>query len=236
MRSAPNNFNLRFAGGRAEFTPIPTGTATATGTITPTPTGTVTVTVTVTETPTATPTGPGTAVPTPTHGFPNSIPTPTWCPPWLLTPSPVGIYGVVPDFSIPWPSGSGSSITTTVEITFTMHITPVLTAQALLLTPIAQAEQMTSAFSPESAQDFSQAATGYMSPALSWLSILNPTNAAWQTEAGPLWALSPVLLPLLPILLISLLLAIGNMLLFIFNWLLKLFDVIIKLIELIPGE
>jgi hypothetical protein len=74
-----------------------------------------------------------------------------------------------------------------------------------------------------------------MAPALDWLRILNPLNAAWTEPGGALWALAPILLLLAPLLVTAVIITFLRYWVFFIEWIRRFLDMLIKIIELIPG-
>ena len=222
-------------------TPTSTSTSTPTGTITATSTPTGTLTSTPTATNTATPTStstptptflPGTTIPT---SFPDSIPTPECvvCPPTpTMNGSPLPELGIV----LPTMAPLSAGMSVTVSISVTAIIGAVQTVQAGVETPAAALQTSTAQFSWQAGQERAATWADTMRPALDWLSIINPNHPAYSATGGPLWALAPVLLPVLPIIAASILISFVRFFIWVSGWLLKLLDVIFKILELIPGE
>lgn len=216
-------------------TAVPIGTATPSPTLTSTPTNTATSTPT--NTPTETPTGTPPPTATPNTGLPDSIPG--IC--YVVTPAPFANLGPLPDLGLVVPTlRTLPTLTATITISATAIVVAVQTIQAGIATPAAMVQTVTGDYSWESGQQIAASWTSRMQPALDWLAILNPSNAAYTTEGGPLWALAPVLndpyIPLLPLVVVGLIVAFVRLYIWIIGWLLKLIDLVIKLIELIPGE
>lgn len=169
---------------------------------------------------------------TPTIAFCECTPVTAIIPPTIVA-------GQLPDLSLPIPTLMPSptfTMTGTVTISATVILAAIGTLEAGIATPAAALATVTTNYSYESGQLVSLDWSDQMDPALSWLSILNPDAAAWSSSGGPLWALAPLILPILPILAAGLLVAFFRVFLWFMAWFLKLIDLLFKLIELIPGQ
>lgn len=231
-------------------TPTPTETPvdfiivqspTPTSTPTNTPTATATGTLEPTNTPLPTE-GPGTPTRTPSPVPPTAI-TPVIVPPpgacSICLSTPPSNLSPVPELGIVLPtlqSSSGFYLTATITISITSVVGAVQTIEIGISTPMAGLRTTTAQFSWETGQLRATSWAGQIQPALNWLSIVNPNHPAYQSSGGPLWALAPVLLPVLPIIGASILIAFIRFFIWIVGWFLKLLDVVFKLLELIPGE
>lgn len=160
----------------------------------------------------------------------------------VTSPTAPNAY-TMPDLSIDLPTlrplgtpTSTGTIIATPGISTTAIIDLFSTLEAGISTPEASISTAVANYSWQAGSDLSATSSAVMQPALSWLSILNPTSPAWTTAGGPVWALAPVIVPVLPILVIVSLVVFARFLLWLAGWLLKGIDIIIKLIELIPGE
>lgn len=191
-----------------------------------------------------------TSSPTPA-GTPTGTPGPTLTvsPPTLgddpicvaVTVAPTPIQYSMPDLSISIPTLRPlTTETITVTASPALSTTAIIaffgTVEAGMQTPAAAIETASAGYSWQAGADVSATSVIVAAPALEWLAVLNPQATAWQLEGGPLWALSPLIMPVLPIFIILFAVLFVRFLLFVIGWLLKLFDVVIKLIELIPGE
>jgi hypothetical protein len=153
----------------------------------------------------------------------------------LIPPATIG--GVLPDLAVQLPTlRTLPTITVTIAISVTAVADSISTLQAGIGTPAAAMQTATSGYSWQSGQARAANWAAWMQPALSWMAILNPNNPAWNASGGPLWALAPLLVPVLPIIAVGLIVAFIRFWLFFMNWLLKFIDLIFKLIELIPGQ
>lgn len=160
----------------------------------------------------------------------------------VTSPTAPNAY-TMPDLSIDLPTlrplgtpTSTGTIIATPGISTTAIIDLFSTLEAGISTPGASISTAVANYSWQAGSDLSATSSAVMQPALSWLSILNPTSPAWTTDGGPIWALAPAIMPVLPILVIVSLVVFARFLLWIAGWLLKGIDIIIKIIELIPGE
>ena len=189
------------------------GTATPTGTTSPTPTFVSTAT-------------PGGAI----------LPTAACLP--LASPTLPIAYSM-PDLSLELPTLKAlptSATTATTTLSTTAIVAFFGTIEAGIATPGSGIATAVASYSWQSGANLSATSVAAANPALAWFAILNPSAPAWTTSGGPLWALSPILMPIMPIFIVLFGVLLVRFLLFVVGWLLKLFDVIIKLIELIPGE
>lgn len=153
----------------------------------------------------------------------------------LVPPTTIG--GVLPDLAVQLPTlRTLPTITVTIAISVTAVADSISTLQAGIGTPAAAMQTATSGYSWQSGQARAANWAAWMQPALSWMAILNPNNPAWNASGGPLWALAPLLVPVLPIIAVGLVVAFIRFWLFFMSWLLKFIDLIFKLIELIPGQ
>jgi hypothetical protein len=147
------------------------------------------------------------------------------------------VGGVLPDLAVALPTlRTLPTITVTIAISVTAVADSISTLQAGIGTPAAAMQTATSGYSWQSGQARAANWAAWMQPALSWMAILNPNNPAWNASGGPLWALAPLLIPVLPIIAVGLIVAFIRFWLFFMSWLLKFIDLIFKLIELIPGQ
>jgi hypothetical protein len=150
-------------------------------------------------------------------------------------PPPPARRGALPELGLVIPTLRPlATITVTVVLSVTAIIAPVQTLQAGLSTPVAAVATASAAYSWASGEALATSWTIWMEPAMDWLAILNPLN--WTFVGGPLWALAPLLVPLLPIVATRLIVVFIRFALWFGSWCLKLLDVLFKLIELIPGE
>lgn len=150
---------------------------------------------------------------------------------------PTANLSPLPDLAIVVPTlQTLPDITATIEISSEVLIGSIQTMQAGVETPVADVLSATDRLDWQSGQDTAATMVAHVSPALDWLAILNPANAGYNHAGGALWALEPIIVPILPILSVSLIIVFVRFLLFMLNWFLKLIDLIVKLIELIPGE
>ncbi len=186
---------------------------------------------------------PGTPTPTssptltPTMMLPEitgiSLPT-VGCVP--ANPSPTHIAYAMPDLSIIIPPRPATPMPTiTMAISTTALVAFQQTLVAGISTPAAQMSTASASYSWQSGQDMAATAGTLMSPGLRWVALVNPQHPAWSMEGTALWALLPLLGPVMPIILFYLGVAFVRFSLWLFQWFLKLLDVVIKLIELIPG-
>lgn len=74
-----------------------------------------------------------------------------------------------------------------------------------------------------------------MAVAIGWMGMINPSAPAWSRPGGPLWAIRPLVLPVMPILLVVLLVVAARVILWLVRGFLYIVEWVIKLIELIPG-
>ena len=128
------------------------------------------------------------------------------------------------------------TITATPGLSLTAIVAFFATVEAGMATPGQALQTAVANYSWQAGSNLSATTVARAQPALAWLSVLNPAAPAWQAEGGPLWALQPLIGPVLPIVGILFTVLIAQFALWLTGWLLKLFDVVIKLIELIPGE
>jgi hypothetical protein len=148
----------------------------------------------------------------------------------------------MPDLSLsvptmrPFTATPTGTITASIALSTTAIVGLIATVQAGLSTPMVAVETASSNFSWSAGVALSSTTSAGAQPALAWLSVLNPSTPAWQSEGGPLWALAPAVLPILPIAGIFLMVVIARFLLWLAGLFLLLIDYVIKLIELIPGE
>lgn len=195
---------------------------------------TVTATLTVTATPTATTTATATGT---SASFPS---VPTVSPGVIVTPMPAPTSidsGQLPDLSITLPTlVTLQCPTATIVIAGTAVIGIVQTVQASVQTPAAAMQTASAPYSWQGGQSVAVSWTVQMGPALTWLAIINPANTGWGIVGGPLWALAPLLLPVMPIVGVGLIMIFIRFFLWVSAWFLKLLDQVFKLIELIPGE
>lgn len=133
------------------------------------------------------------------------------------------------------PTATGT-ITATPALSTTALVQFVATVQAGISTPAASMATVSAGYNWQSGAELSATTVAAAAPALAWMAILNPSSPAWQTEGGPLWALAPLILPVLPIIGFFFLVLLVRFVLFLADIILKIVDLIIKLIELIPGE
>jgi hypothetical protein len=223
--------------------PTSTPPATSTATIASTATATTTST-TVRESPTSTPPGapsptstsPGSATATPTlAAFPAQTPRPA--PLVTAVPAPTSNDGPLPDLGVIIPTLRPlMPITATITISATAILGAVQTMQAGVSTPAAAVATASAAYSWTSGQQTAAAWSTTMQPALDWLAILNPANSLWTLGDGPLWAIAPLILPILPIFGVGIVIVGIRFFLWLSAWFLKVVDLVVKLIELIPGE
>lgn len=157
------------------------------------------------------------------------------CVPGVVQPTPNA--GAPPDLAIVIPTlRTLATVTATIEVSVTVVVAALSTIEAAISTPAAAVETAAAGYSWTNGESQAASWTATIEPALSWLAILNPLNPAYSIEGGPLWALAPVLVPLLPIVVVSVLIAFVNFFLWLLKWLLAFIDLVCKLIELIPGE
>jgi hypothetical protein len=201
---------------------LPTGTATATATATATVTATTTTTSTATATSAALP-------PPPTiSAGPTLTPLPA---PTRSTDDPFPDLGIVLPTLEPLVCP-----TVALVISDTAVISVVQTMQAGLSTPVAAVQTASAPYSWAGGATLAASWTVHLGPALTWLAVINPANTGWGVVGGPLWALAPLLLPILPIFGVGLLIVVVRFVLWLLAWFLKFVDQIEQLIELIPGE
>ena len=183
---------------------------------------------------TATPTS--TILATPTPGGQITIPTAICLP--IVTPT-MPIAYAMPDLSLEIPTlrplpTAATTATTTLSTTAIVEFFG--TVEAGIATPGVAMQTAVAGYSWEAGANLSATNVALAGPALDWFAVLNPNATAWTLEGGPLWALAPLLMPVMPIFIVMFLVLFIRFILFVIGWLLKLFDVIVKLIELIPGE
>ena len=160
------------------------------------------------------------------------------CVPVQTPTMPIGY--VMPDLSLdlptmaPFPTIDGS-VTATPAFSTTAIAAFFRTIEAGVSTPAASLQTVTAGYTWQSGSYVAATSVAVAAPALTWLSILNPAAPAWQTEGGPLWALSPLIMPILPIFILLFIVLTIRFVLWMVAWLLKLIDLVVKLIELIPG-
>jgi hypothetical protein len=184
---------------------------------------------------------------------PAASPTATFMPTW--TPGvviPVGTIACVllPSLT-PYPQYAMPSLslvlptmralpTMAITATTSLSITAVAglfgTIESGISTPESQIRTVVANYSWQAGSNRAATAITVAAPALAWISVLNPSAPAWSLEGGPLWAIAPLVLPILPIIVVRLSVVIARFVLWMVAWVLKLIDLIIKLIELIPGE
>ena len=207
------------------LTPSPTATGTATLTPSPTAGITGTGTVTTTGTPTATVTT-ATAVGVGAIGAPDCVPTPA---------APTMRAGTLPDLGILVPTlRPMPTITATVVLTVAVVIGPVQTMAAGLQSPVALLATAAAPYGPAGGATAAAGLQAHIQPGLAWLSLINPANPAWSMQGGPLWAVAPVLVPLLPALGILFVVVFIKFLLWIISKILDLVGLILDLVKLIP--
>jgi hypothetical protein len=151
---------------------------------------------------------------------------------------PTARLGTVPDLAIAVPTFEPLpvAITATVVITTAQIETTVAQTTNGMRTPQAALSTAIAGYTWQSGADTAASWAAAIQPALSWLAIANPQNPAYQTVGGPLWALAPVLMPVLPIILVSIMIVFVRFFFWLLDWLRKLIEVVFGLIELIPGE
>jgi hypothetical protein len=190
----------------------------------------------------ATPTTTATLLPTDTPGAVGIGPTPVCV---ALSPTATVLTFSMPDLSISIPTlrpiasptmtGTiTATITATTSISMTAIVAFVGTFSASISTPAAAISTASAGYSWQVGQNTAATAGAVMQPAVAWLAVLNPNNAAWSSSGGPLWAIAPMVLPVLPIIIIVISVALARFFLWILNWILKFIDLIIKIVELIP--
>jgi hypothetical protein len=196
----------------------------------PTATATTTATATSTLTPPPSSTATSAALPPP----PTVRAGPT------LTPLPAPTSSAdapFPDLGIVLPTLEPLVCPTVVlVISDTAVIGVVQTMQAGISTPVAAVQTASAPYSWAGGATLAVSWTVQLSPALRWLAVINPANTGWGIVGGPLWALAPLLLPILPIFGVGLLIVVVRFVLWLLAWFLRFVDQIEQLIELIPGE
>lgn len=199
---------------------------------------------------TNTPTNTATNTPNPTMTeFPTPAPDPP--PPPTTTPGigetqvclpatvePTQVTYAMPNLGIAVPTmvALPTYVTATLQFSATDLITLVTIIEGGIATPMSGIISMTDGMDWSGGAALAATSVSMAEPVLSWFAILNPQATAWQLEGGPLWALAPVIGPVLPIVVVMFVVLMIRFVLFVINWLLKLFDVVVKLIELIPGQ
>lgn len=91
---------------------------------------------------------------------------------------------------------------------------------------------VTSQFSWEAGHTTANGMIVYIQPGLQWLAILNPQNPAYFTEGGPLWALAPVLRPLLPIVITTMLVSFIRLLIWFISFIVNILEILFKVAAL----
>ena len=220
-----------------ELVPTLTITPTDTATSGPEPTNTQTNTATgvpgATNTPTNTPAYLATWTPGPiTDDVPVclAVVTPT-APPIFPT---VDLVLIIPTLRTIATAVTTATATPVISVTAIVRIFE--TAEAGMATPAAAIQTATAQYSWQAGQTTANGWSATITPLLSWLSILNPVNPAYQLEGTALWALAPVLVLLAPMLAVILPVVFFRLFLWFMQRMLQLIDILFKLIELIPGE
>jgi hypothetical protein len=200
--------------------------------ISPTPTSTRTATPTNTHTATSQPTEtdvPDPILPGPPVSTIACVPVPT---------VPTAHTGPLPDLSISLPTFAPipTPVTGTITADISLVQTAVISTMNQVRTPQAAVSTAVAPYSYASGVDAADEWMAYITPILAWLAIVNPGNPAYEIEGGPLWALKPVLVPLMPIIFTSMLIAFVRFFVWLLDWLRKALEFLFRLIELIPGE
>jgi hypothetical protein len=188
------------------------------------------LTATVTPTRTLLPTAAGTIA---------AIISETVCVAVLPSPTAPNAY-TFPDLALVVPTFR-PVLTATLEISIAVVVSPTLvvgwlqTAESLVISPAQRIEIAAAGYSWAGGQQAAATTVALAAPALSWLAIINPAAPAWQQQGGPLWAIAPLVWPLLPIIAFGLAILIMRVLAWVLARLLDIVSWIIKLIELIPG-
>ena len=151
-----------------------------------------------------------------------------------ITP-PTQITGVVPDLALELPTlrvlNTPTAVLSPTQLPF---FTPLARAGELLQTPAALLEAAGSDYDWDAAQTRATEIAGRLSGVMEWIAIANPQNPAWSSVGGPLWAISPLVAPLIPMLSLTFAIAFVRFLMFIAKWVLKLVDLVFQLIQSIP--
>jgi hypothetical protein len=128
----------------------------------------------------------------------------------------------------------GATVTVTVVISATSIIAVVRTVSADMATPMGVVATLGAGYTWQSGQATAAAWSTPIAPAIGWLGVVNPNNPAWTTEGGPLWAIYPLIWPVLPIAGGLILVVLASFILWVAGVALKLVDIVINFIKLIP--
>jgi hypothetical protein len=201
--------------------------------------------------PTSTPTSdtaqlvatPGPTVPLPTvprddagGGIGTPLPAPTPIPQACLTGGCGCTYGTpLPNLGMTIPTlRTLADVTATVQISMTTVVSNINHIRSGIQTPAAAMETSVAGYTWSSGEALIDQWETTIEPGIDWLAIMNPANPGYSAAGGPLWALAPVLVPILPVINVSITVLLFRFVLFIITWFLKLLDVIFNLIEAIP--
>lgn len=232
--------------------PWPTGTPTQLPTGTPEPPPTFIPTGTPTPQPTDRPYP--TQLPYPTQiPYPTQVPYPTALPTEVLGTLPTGLpvptlapcvttptsgppnIGIIPDLRLYVPTHIPlTPVTVALTPLASDSLESIAQLRAQVQTPLAGVQTIADGYSWDTGATTAASWIDPMTPALAWLAVLNPASAAW--DSGPLWAVSPIIGPVLPVVGVVFGFFFVKFALWALQWLLRFVDLIIKLIELIPGE
>lgn len=147
----------------------------------------------------------------------------------LPRPTPAWNTSPMPDLSLTLPTWEpliGLTPTLTVAMTGTVVVTQVATLEAMLTGPMTTIISATEGLDFESGRARGGTFSAYLTPALEWLAILNPLNPGYDEPGTLLWALSPVLRPLVPLVVLVLVLVLGKVVLLMADWVVSVLGVL----------
>lgn len=158
-----------------------------------------------------------------------------------VSPTPTVVRYSLPDLAIVVPTlrpygTPTTTVTSTATLSTTALVAFVATIEAGIATPAAAIETASAGYNWSAGAELSSTVAARAQPGLEWMAILNPNAAAWSSAGGPLWALSPMLMPVLPIIAFGIVVVFIRLFLYIIGGLVRLIELVIKFIELIPGQ
>jgi hypothetical protein len=136
--------------------------------------------------------------------------------------------------SIPTFAAITSTVAVSISLPFSNVVGIMQTIDIVIQTPAAAVIGLGDGYSFEIGNQIAATSVSVAAPALSWLAIVNPTHPYWSQEGTALWAIWPLVGPILPIFGYYIGMFVIRFGMWVFRWFMRLLELARKLIELIP--
>jgi hypothetical protein len=138
---------------------------------------------------------------------------------------------VLPDLGLVLPVvPTGTPRATVAAIALTEVAVVMASAEAGAATPMAAVQTVSAGLNWEQGAAVGATVTSRIDPAIGWVAIVNPNHPAYGWEGGPLWAIAPIIVPVLPIIFIMMVAVLIKFILWVVRWIFAVVDIIMQIL------